>query len=125
MRLEEICRLRVENLTTLDSIKLIAITPDEEWQGKTKAALRWVPIHPKLEELGLIDFAEQQQKTGKYRLFDELEKERDGYGARASKWFARYRKRCDIIGEGKVFHSFRELKQKWDSSGFDRGYYRP
>ena len=50
------------------------------------------------------------------RLFPELKARRDGYRQTVSKWFGRYRERCQICEEGKVFHSFRhtvidQLKQ--------------
>jgi len=115
-RLEEICRIRLENFKEIDDIKIIEVAPDKEWKGKSSAAMRIVPMHPKLIELGLLDFVTDQQDKGHTRLFPELSGQRDGYGARVSKWFARYRKKCGITESGKVFHSFRhtlanELKQ--------------
>ncbi|WP_432745415.1 DUF6538 domain-containing protein [Methylobacter sp. G7] len=107
MRLEEICRLRVYNFKEIDGIGCIAIGRDGEWDGKTEAALRPIPIHPKLCELGLLHYIEHLRAIGKTRLFEELNPINDEYGAQASKWFARYRKRCGIVGKGKVFHSFR------------------
>jgi integrase len=49
------------------------------------------------------------KKKGETRLFPELQKRRDGYGQTVSKWFARYKKRCGIVEDGKKkdFHSFR------------------
>lgn len=115
-RLEEICRLRVESFNVVDGINVIQITPDGDWGGKTKAALRTIPIHSKLIELGLLEYVDNQKSRSHTRLFPELTKQRDGYGARVSKWFTRYRKKCGITESGKVFHSFRhtltdELKQ--------------
>ena len=117
MRLEEICRIRVDWVNTVDDIWTIEIKPDEEWYGKTDAALRSFAIHPKLIELGFLDLVNTQRNTGKIRLFDELVKSRDGYGARVSKWFARYCDRCGVIDKKKTFHSLRhtflnELKQR-------------
>ena len=65
---------------------------------------RFVPVHSKLQELGLIDYAKGQ--TGK--LFSELHDRRDGYGHEVSKWYNRYRRRCGINDvRNKDFHSLR------------------
>lgn len=98
MRLEEICRLQGHNIKQIDGIDCFALGRDGEWDGKTEAALRLIPIHPKLNELCLLDFVERIRTTGKTRLFSELNPVNGEYGAAASKWFSRYRKRCSIIG---------------------------
>ena len=118
-RLEEICRIRVENFKEVKGVKIIEIAPapDKKWKGKSKAAMRPVPMHPKLIELGLLEFVTNQKDKETMRLFPELSGQRDGYSARVSKWFARYRIRCGITESGKVFHSLRhslanEFKQR-------------
>lgn len=107
MRLEEICRLQTYNFKQIDGIDCIALGRDGAWDGKTNAALRQIPIHPKLISLGLLDFVGILATNGKTRLFEEIKPVNDEYGAAVSKWFSRYRKRCGIDGKGKVFHSFR------------------
>lgn len=116
MRLEEICRLQVHNIQQIDGIECIVVSSDGDWNGKTEAALRNIPIHPKLHELGLLDYVKGIKTSGKARLFSEINPVNGEYGAAVSKWFARYRKRCGVVDSGKVFHSFRhtllnELKQ--------------
>ncbi|MCL7421608.1 MAG: tyrosine-type recombinase/integrase [Methylobacter sp.] len=116
MRLEEICRLRVHNFRQIDGIDIIEIAPDSQWKGKTSAALRLIPIHPIMVDLGLLDYVEKCRAGGKARLFEELKPVNGEYGRAPSKWFRRYRIRCGITDSGKVFHSFRhtlanELKQ--------------
>lgn len=117
MRLEEICRLQVGNFKQIEGIDCIAVNRDGEWDGKSNAALRFIPIHPKLCELGLLNYVEQLRASDKTRLFEELKPVNGEYGAAASKWFQRYRKRCGVVGRGKVLHSFRhtlanEFKQR-------------
>lgn len=117
MRLEEICRLQVHNFRQIDGIDIIEIAPDSQWKGKTSAALRLIPIHPIMVELGLLDYVEKCRAGGKARLFEELKPVNGEYGRAVTKWFARYRERCGIVEPGKVFHSFRhtlanELKQR-------------
>lgn len=65
---------------------------------------RIVPIHSRLIELGIVEYAAKQ--PGK--LFPELHERRDGYGQMVSKWYNRYRRRCGITAvRNKDFHSFR------------------
>ncbi len=114
MRLEEISRLSVGNFTERDGIPIIDITidecrdgkSDEEWSGKTTAALRPVPLHPTLNKLGLLRFVEQRQKAGKERLFD-LNLAKDGYGTVPGRWFTKYRRKCGVNSSRKTFHSLR------------------
>lgn len=120
MRLEEISRLRVENFAEHDGINTIEITPDGEWVGKTDAALRVIPIHPTLINLGLLKFVEHRHKAGFAMLFD-LTRQGDGYGDTPGAWFTQYRRKCGIDSPKKVFHSFRhtfanEMKQRRVSS---------
>lgn len=65
---------------------------------------RIVPVHSKLQELGLIEYA--KSKPGK--LFSELHERRDGYGQAVSKWYNRYRRKCGLNDvRNKDFHSLR------------------
>lgn len=65
---------------------------------------RIVPVHSKLQELGLIEYSKGQ--SGK--LFPELDNGRDGYGQAVSKWYNRYRRKCGLDDiRNKDFHSFR------------------
>ncbi|WP_019868587.1 DUF6538 domain-containing protein [Methylovulum miyakonense] len=107
MRLEEMCRLQIYNFKLVDGIDCIALGKDGEWDGKTVAALRYIPLHPKLHELGLLDYVGQIKANGNTRLFAEINPVKGEYGASVSKWFTRYRIRCGIVDSGKVFHSFR------------------
>ena len=116
-RLEEICQLRVEDIKLDKDIWIIDINDDYDKRLKNKNAKRIIPIHPKLIELGFLDRVQYLKLAGIDRVFCDLQRGRDGYGTVASKWFARYRARCGITEDGKVFHSFRHtfidhLKQK-------------
>lgn len=110
MRLNEICQLHLADIRQDNGIWVFDINenaPDKKL--KNVSSKRLVPIHPALQQIGIIDFAEQQQKLGYARLFPELVARRDGYGHDASKWFARYRKACGIVVKdgSKSFHSLR------------------
>lgn len=65
---------------------------------------RIVPVHSKLQALGLIEYAKNQ--PGK--LFPELVNRRDGYGHQVSRWYNLYRRKCGLHDlRNKDFHSFR------------------
>lgn len=105
MRLEEVCKLQLTEIKKSDGVLYFEII-----DAKTKAGWRPVPIHRILiKELGFLNYIEQLKVAGHTRLFPELTRGRDGYGARVSKWFARYRKRCGITDSDfkKCFHSLR------------------
>ncbi len=103
MRLEEICQLQTQDIQYPDNVPCIDINDAGDKQLKNTTATRVVPIHHSLIKLGFIKFASKQQG----RLFPELTKANGKRGHHFSKWFARYRKQCDITEPGKTFHSFR------------------
>ena len=73
---------------------------------KTKAGNRLVPLHPKLLELGFLDYWEQVKTRKKSKLFPNLKQGfRTTYGDSVSKWFARYLTQLGIKKKGKNFHS--------------------
>jgi integrase len=78
---------------------------------KTANALRCVPIHPMLVQLGLPLYAESLREAGEERLFPELRYDkRKGYGKAAGAWFNdRFLgMRLGIARDGrKTFHSLR------------------
>ena len=107
-RLNEICQLYLKDFQIIDGINVIKIIDDmPDKRIKTKEAVRNIPIHSKFVELGLLDYVNKLLERGEDRLFPELNDNRDGYGHAASKWFARYRVKCGLVEDGKVFHSFR------------------
>jgi integrase len=78
---------------------------------KTANALRCVPLHPMLVQLGLPLYAESLREAGEERLFPELRYDkRKGYGKAAGAWFNdRFVGiRLKIARNGrKTFHSLR------------------
>lgn len=82
------------------------LTDDEEGQRlKNQASRRRVPVHPELERLGFVRFAQ----ACKGRLFPGLKEDR--YGRIATTYSSEFgsflRKTCGITDTRKVFHSFR------------------
>ncbi|HDL7099331.1 TPA: site-specific integrase [Yersinia enterocolitica] len=90
---------------------------DEEAQAsgdkslKTVNAIRQVPIHPRLIELGLLEYVDALKAAGYDRLFPELKHNKiKGYRAAASKWFNEnyFGKVLGFPRDGKkTFHSLR------------------
>lgn len=65
MRLEEICKLKIEDIVIEDKIYCFSVTPP----AKTKSSIRKVPIHSYLiNELNILDYV--KSRTGKDYLFD-------------------------------------------------------
>lgn len=105
-RINEICQLRPQDILVEEGIHCIHFTGDAG-NLKTQASKRLIPIHEHLVECGLIVFVNHIREKNSDRLFPELRNGREGPGQTASKWFSRYRKRCDINDPKKTFHSFR------------------
>ena len=111
MRLEEICQLHCEDVYQKDGIWIFDIkTSSTDGLNdkilKTKNAIRQVPIHDKLIELGLLDYLRLQQANKEIRLFPLLRKSVNSkYGKQVGKYFTRLLNSKGI--EGKSFHSLR------------------
>ncbi len=121
-RLEEICQLSLTDVRQQAGAWVIDINDRDGRRLKNKASTRLVPIHPVLVDLGFLTYVEDLRAHGQDRLFPELSRRRDGYGATASKWFARLLKRVGVKAPGKCFHSFRHtlansLKQSGQPEG--------
>ncbi|EPY02318.1 site-specific integrase [Magnetospirillum fulvum] len=102
MRVEEIAKLRVEDVRQEDGGWCFDIK-----KAKTKAGERLVPIHPRLIDLGFLDHVRSVKHE---RLWPELTADAEGdYSSAFCKWFPWYRSAIGIDREGLVFHSFRHL----------------
>lgn len=86
------------------------VDASEDKHLKSAAAIRKVPIHPDLMELGLRAFVAQRSKLGakRGRLFHEIRYGGDGVpSAVFSKWFGRFLGKLGLHDPSLVFHSFR------------------
>jgi integrase len=107
-RLNELSQLYISDFRKEKEIHYFSINADnEDKKLKNKASVRNIPIHPTLIELGLLNRVNELRRHGEKRLFPELKKTRDNYGALPSKWFGRFCTRCGIEDRRKTFHSFR------------------
>ena len=108
-RLNEICQMNVSDIKEQDGMWVINLTNDSEDKSvKTVSGNRVVPIHPKLIDLGLLDYVEEIKSNGEIKLFPNLRKGKiSSYGSQISQWFGRYLENLGIKKKGKNFHSFR------------------
>lgn len=83
---------------------------------KNRTSRRQMPIHPKLIELGILDYVARLRSAGQSRLFPQITPTKLGSaGGNWAKWWARYvrgetastRGRGIPKDDAQVFHSFR------------------
>lgn len=101
-RREEIAALNAADIKTVDGVQCIHIQ-----KGKTADARRLVPIHPKLVEMGFVDYAKHLQEQGEEFLFPHLTEGANGKGKNAGRQFSDWLDEVGITDKRKVFHSFR------------------
>jgi integrase len=115
-RINELCQLLVTDIKQEGDVWLIDINAEghEKKRLKTSAAQRKIPLHPLLIDLGFLEYVELVRNfdTAVFEfpelLFPYLSyTEKNGFGGAPSKKFGRFLDRVGIVGEKKVFHSFR------------------
>ena len=119
-RLNELGQLRPEDVyeeSYVDGLSkehkawVIRITADATngLNVKTESSIRRVPVHPKLLELGFIEFVSKSR--GRSCIFHEVKRDKEGKITNTwGKWFINQymRKECGIQTDRRwVFHSFR------------------
>ena len=109
MRQNEICQLHCDDIKTVDGVWCFDVNENTEDKNlKSSASKRTVPIHPKLIDLGLLDYVKIKKGAGAKRLWPNLKyHSKNGYGRQISRWFSGF---CDehiVDDPKKVFHSFR------------------
>jgi integrase len=125
LRLNEIAQLYVTDIAEVNGVWTFNINknaPDKSLKNKT--ARRLVPVQPQLLALGFLDFIEDVKKSGKPRVFSQLDYVEGSYGRKPGRNFADYLTAIGIPEKEKVFHSFRHtfnnnLKQVPFALGLD------
>ena len=122
----ELCQLAVDDVLKGNEggFWTISIHKGGDNLVKNNNAVRTIPVHPKLIELGFADYAMEQKAKGETRIFPEEKRNARGEFDRYSKSFNRQRKKWGINSTGEIkkdFHSFRHsiktvLRNKVDSS---------
>lgn len=117
-RVNEICSLYIKDILTVKNVYCFNIEEDEaDKHIKGDLTERIVPIHPKIIELGFLDYVAYQKEQGQKRIFPNLYYiNGKGYGQPFSKKFNNKNFKAEFIDEEflqsgakkrKDFHSFR------------------
>ncbi|WP_342627179.1 tyrosine-type recombinase/integrase [Nguyenibacter vanlangensis] len=113
MRLEEICRLRPQDVVEFEGVKCFHVrehTDPEPWSPKSEAGSRLVPVHSVLrrQEFGLMERIRNVERGGHDYIFGDLSPEgpRSSRGYVFSREFSKFKKRAGIPPNTR-FHSFR------------------
>lgn len=119
----ELCQLEVSDVRrdAATGLWLLDINSDQDKKLKTDTSAREVPLHPKLIELGFLDFVTQVSTANKARLFSDDERNKRGEFGNFSKRFNRYKEGLGIKTDAHHkldFHSFRHTLQ---TLLFDKG----
>ena len=108
MRLEEICQMRLKDISTAGDYDVFKVVISEDTKLKNIQSERIIPIHENLKKLGFLDYCKYLRKLKYERVFYDLEKNRDGYGRNMGRFFMDYLKKIEIYQfQSKVFHSLR------------------
>lgn len=106
MRLNEICQLHINDIK-LDEIPNISINDEADKLVKNVDSHRTIPIHPKLIEIGFLDYVRRVKDRGEERLFWLLKPHRGAYSHYTGKWFQTVNRKYVTADPKKVFHSLR------------------
>ena len=87
MRTNEMTQLRLEDFQQIDGVWMIQVDETEETRVKTRNSIRKVPVHPKLIELGILDYLQRLKKQKQERFFWELKMVRGKYGKEVSRFY--------------------------------------
>lgn len=100
LRCNEACQLELPDVFTVEGVPCIRVTNESEDEegagkgkrGKTSTSQSTVPIHPRLIEMGFLEFVKTRTEAGDgSQLFPELSRTREGrYSDIFSKWFRRF-----------------------------------
>ncbi len=108
MRLNEMCQLKVGDLTARDGVRYFDLRRFRADGRKLKnvSSARPVPLHDELIRLGFLDYVASLDAAG--WLFPLLDRTGGAGGSDAiSKWFGRFLGKCGLGQPELVFHSFR------------------
>lgn len=108
-RLEEFAQLHRSDLKQQDGIWYFDINDEGSRQVKNDQSIRRVPVHPAVEALGFLEYAEATAPAPGDRLFPKLKP--GGPDAKLgyyfTKWWSQYRRDVGVYEKRLDYHSFR------------------
>lgn len=109
MRCGEIVQLRHKDIRTFDGIPYIDVNDDNQKKLKTKYSNRRIPLHPRLQAWGFLEFIKNRASaSADERIFKEVSISKQGDPSHAySKAFSRYLTDVGVKNKHLSFHSFR------------------
>jgi len=109
MRLEEIGQLTKDDIKNIGGVDIIDVNRNGGKQLKTAAAVRAIPIHQTLLDMGFLEYVKGLESKS---LWPELKRTANGFGNPVSKAFIRHLEDVGVRKDGKdramVFHSLRD-----------------
>lgn len=106
MRLDEACQLYKSDIMKYQDIWCFSVNNSKDKKLKNAASRRIIPIHPKLIELGLLEYVSKCDDNG--RLWRNLTQGKlGGYSDALGKWFQRFNRKHITTDVKKTFHSLR------------------
>ncbi len=108
-RLEEFAQLHREDVKQEYDICYLDINDDGEKQLKNAQSKRRVPLHPKLKEMGFIQYVEATAPNVGDRVFPNLQPggPDNKLGYYFTKWWSQYRRAVGVYDKKLNYHSFR------------------
>ncbi len=109
-RLNEISQLHLKDIRQHEGIWCFDLNDDDEGKHlKAVASKRLVPVHPKLIDLGLLQFVQEMKAKGSERLFPDFRYcPKNGWGRHLGRWFNEtLLPKLDLKRKELVFHSLR------------------
>lgn len=125
MRLNEICQLYVDDVKYFNRVWYFDLKVErEDHHIKNEQSKRFVPVHPKLKEMGFLQYLRSMRNSGEKQLFSRLVYNPKKYFRGAmSHWFNRYLSQVGITDKSKVFHSIRHtVKPHLRDAGIPQEY---
>lgn len=109
-RLNEIAQLHLKDIRQHDGVWCFDLNDDDEGKHlKAVASKRLVPVHPRLIELGLLQFVQEMKAKGGERLFPDFRYcDKNGWGRHLGRWFNEsLLPKLGLKRKELVFHSLR------------------
>jgi integrase len=110
-RRADLAALQVKNVDDVEGVPCFTFEEDKiiGKRLKTPTAIRTVPVHPQLIELGWLRYVDDVRRRDGVNawLFAPVSPQASGMLKAWTKWFGRYLRSVGITDRRKVFHSFR------------------